>query len=198
MCYIHNPAGFKDDNSEENLLMKIVTYSILCLMILTSAIWLNTSVGEAHSGGLDAQGCHGGSKPYHCHRSASEMVPSTSGGNRLKCSAGSRSRDCVSNPLPKTRFDNKIYQMIGGGTRQSVNPNFTTYLYRDRDLVGRDYDQVGIRNISFEDCVAVCVARWDCTGLSYINSANWCWPKKMSHGKNVFNPGITSVFFADK
>lgn len=23
----------------------------------------------AHSGGLNAQGCHAGSKPYHCHRS---------------------------------------------------------------------------------------------------------------------------------
>jgi Excalibur calcium-binding domain len=22
----------------------------------------------AHSGGLDANGCHGGSRPYHCHR----------------------------------------------------------------------------------------------------------------------------------
>nr|WP_304999852.1 YHYH domain-containing protein [Guyparkeria sp. SCN-R1] len=24
-------------------------------------------VAHAHSGGTDANGCHGGSKPYHCH-----------------------------------------------------------------------------------------------------------------------------------
>ena len=29
---------------------------------------------QAHSGGLNSQGCHAGSKPYHCHRSSSEMV----------------------------------------------------------------------------------------------------------------------------
>lgn len=42
-----------------------------------------------HSGGLDSSGCHGGSRPYHCHRAPSEMV-----GNRLRCDLGSRSQDC--------------------------------------------------------------------------------------------------------
>lgn len=27
------------------------------------------SIALAHSGGLNAQGCHAGSQPYHCHRS---------------------------------------------------------------------------------------------------------------------------------
>ena len=44
---------------------------------------------DAHSGGLNSQGCHAGSKPYHCHRSSSEMV-----GNRLRCDLGSRSKEC--------------------------------------------------------------------------------------------------------
>ena len=33
----------------------------------TFFIVLATQVG-AHSGGLDKQGCHAGSKPYHCHK----------------------------------------------------------------------------------------------------------------------------------
>ena len=44
----------------------------------------------AHSGGLDANGCHAGSQPYHCHRAPSDMV-----GNRLRCDLGSRSKECV-------------------------------------------------------------------------------------------------------
>ena len=52
------------------------------------------TTANSHSGGLNSQGCHGGSRPYHCHRSSSEMVPSSSGGSRLRCSAGSRSKDC--------------------------------------------------------------------------------------------------------
>ena len=44
----------------------------------------------SHSGGLNSSGCHAGSKPYHCHRSPSEMV-----GNRLRCDLGSRSKECT-------------------------------------------------------------------------------------------------------
>ena len=29
---------------------------------------------SAHSGGLNAQGCHAGSRPYHCHRAAPRVV----------------------------------------------------------------------------------------------------------------------------
>ena len=49
---------------------------------------------HAHSGGLDSNGCHAGSQPYHCHRAPSEMV-----GNRLRCDLGSRSKDCVDSPV---------------------------------------------------------------------------------------------------
>ena len=42
---------------------------------------LTTQAG-AHSGGLDKQGCHAGSKPYHCHKAqksapAAEADPKT-------------------------------------------------------------------------------------------------------------------------
>ena len=52
---------------------------------------------QAHSGGLDSKGCHAGSRPYHCHRTQSEMV-----GNRLRCDLGSRSKECQKKrPAPK-------------------------------------------------------------------------------------------------
>ena len=72
-----------------NLSIRSVTAILLLTVFSISA--------NAHSGGLNSQGCHAGSKPYHCHRSASEMVRSNSGGNRLRCSAGSRSKDCRGN-----------------------------------------------------------------------------------------------------
>jgi hypothetical protein len=46
---------------------------------------------HGHSGGLDSNGCHSGSQPYHCHRAPSNMA-----GNRLRCDLGSRSADCGS------------------------------------------------------------------------------------------------------
>ena len=38
---------------------------------------LITTHAAAHSGGLNKQGCHAGSQPYHCHR-AREAAPSVS------------------------------------------------------------------------------------------------------------------------
>ena len=60
---------------------------VVCATTL-SLVTFNRQV-YAHSGGLDSSGCHGGSRPYHCHRSSSEMV-----GNRLRCDLGSRSSEC--------------------------------------------------------------------------------------------------------
>ncbi|MGX9856197.1 YHYH domain-containing protein [Limimaricola variabilis] len=31
----------------------------------------------AHSGGLNAQGCHAGSQPYHCHRTQTAAPPAS-------------------------------------------------------------------------------------------------------------------------
>ena len=64
-----------------------MTKPLLAILLLLP--WLAQNVA-AHSGGLDSNGCHAGSQPYHCHRSPSEMV-----GNRLRCDLGSKSKDCL-------------------------------------------------------------------------------------------------------
>ena len=73
----------------------ILMFKLLRLGFLTAVITATVAATtvNSHSGGLNSQGCHAGSRPYHCHRSSSEMVPSTSGGYRLRCGAGSRSKD---------------------------------------------------------------------------------------------------------
>ncbi|WP_412098993.1 peptidoglycan-binding protein [Defluviimonas sp. D31] len=67
----------------------------------------------AHSGGLNASGCHGGSQPYHCHREPSEMVRTQDGRNRLRCDLGSRSRECtgVRSTQPAVRVLNLQIQL---------------------------------------------------------------------------------------
>ena len=61
---------------------------VLLSALIVSMTMSNAAIG--HSGGLNSQGCHGGSQPYHCHRSQNEMV-----GNRLRCDLGSRSAECT-------------------------------------------------------------------------------------------------------
>lgn len=76
----------------------------------------------SHSGGLDANGCHGGSQPYHCHRSASDMRQTDTGNYRLRCDLGSRSRECgggvryedlrspYERPLLRDRWNDQLFR----------------------------------------------------------------------------------------
>lgn len=81
------------------------------------AISLTPMVSGAHSGGLDSSGCHGGSKPYHCHRSSSDMVTTQGGQNRLRCSLGSRSSECgtsatrTSSSSSSNSYSSRTYQL---------------------------------------------------------------------------------------
>lgn len=65
----------------------IISITLFVMVLMPGSV-------QSHSGGLDANGCHGGSVPYHCHRSASDMVETRDGRNRLRCDLGSRSVEC--------------------------------------------------------------------------------------------------------
>lgn len=72
----------------KSILKKLASGALLISIIVPEPV-------NAHSGGLNAAGCHGGSRPYHCHRSSREMVRTQDGKNRLRCDLGSRSRECA-------------------------------------------------------------------------------------------------------
>ena len=78
--------------------LRVVRYCWLCSMLVLS-FFSQQTIG--HSGGLDSSGCHGGSKPYHCHRAASEMV-----GNRLRCDLGSKSKECNGTGVASSTYSN--------------------------------------------------------------------------------------------
>ncbi|WP_370655374.1 YHYH domain-containing protein [Chromohalobacter israelensis] len=44
---------------EEAIMTKLIAFLFASMMIV--------GVAHAHSGGTDENGCHAGSKPYHCH-----------------------------------------------------------------------------------------------------------------------------------
>lgn len=60
--------------------MRYIT--VLTFTFLTAQFTPNLAI--AHSGGLNAQGCHAGSQPYHCHRSQAtpHSAPSRTSGDR--------------------------------------------------------------------------------------------------------------------
>jgi len=74
---------------------------VFIITLVLFSFW--TSSAHSHSGGLNASGCHAGSKPYHCHRSSSEMVVTSTGRNRLRCSLASRSEECFGEQQRRTR-----------------------------------------------------------------------------------------------
>lgn len=46
-----------------------VKFTYLATVVFAFASFSMPNFVYAHSGGLNAQGCHAGSQPYHCHRS---------------------------------------------------------------------------------------------------------------------------------
>jgi murein L,D-transpeptidase YcbB/YkuD len=84
-----------------------MTRSKLETILLVSAIALGglsatPSTASAHPGGLNSSGCHAGSRPYHCHRSSSEMRRTADGRNRIRCDLGSRSRECTGRSVSRS------------------------------------------------------------------------------------------------
>ncbi len=98
-------------NCDESLSRRNQLWSIRAMQQFTfflSGLFLAASLlasgkADAHSGGLNSQGCHAGSRPYHCHRAPSEMVRTQDGRNRLRCDLGSRSRECVVRSRPEIK-----------------------------------------------------------------------------------------------
>ena len=128
--------------------MKLLSL-LLLLPIFFQIVTLNIKIAKAHSGGLNSQGCHGGKKPYHCHRSQSEMV-----GNRLKCDLGSRSKDCKKkdpqenilkkNPYKEETITTKKPTIIDAPKKNEFwkcnnyseqNINFIQYIFKVEDLI---------------------------------------------------------------
>lgn len=83
---------------------------LFCTAILFVSTSFSTSL-NAHSGGLNAAGCHGGSRPYHCHRAPSEMVRTRDGRNRLRCDLGSQSRECSSTRRSATATRTRVLNL---------------------------------------------------------------------------------------
>ena len=115
----------------------------------------------SHSGGLNSSGCHAGSKPYHCHRSASEITKSSSGGNRLKCSAGSTSKDCRNNNVISQTTSSNSGQtntnsdkVVAGVSNAS---NVTSSDGEAITILGFNYDQ------SVDDAVTNFTLRFGCS-----------------------------------
>mgnify|MGYP006105919915 CR=1 FL=1 len=123
-------------------------------------IFLFPASAMSHSGGLNSSGCHAGSKPYHCHRSASEMTKSSSGGNRLKCSSGSTSKDCSnSNAISPTAPSNSGAINTEGETfvsEVSSNTNVADIDGEAITILGFNYDQ------SVEEAITNFTLRFGC------------------------------------
>jgi hypothetical protein len=124
---------------------------------------------QAHSGGLNSSGCHAGSKPYHCHRAASEMTKSSSGGYRLKCSQGSRSTDCN---VPSEVGDGLSTQteIVTGSENKAdsnvSNPVIVSSVSTDVKMFGVSFE------IKIDQMKAILAKRFECD-FSFFSTSDW-------------------------
>ena len=64
--------------------------------------------------------------------------------------------------------------------------------FENTDFLGNDFNNTGIRGISFAACVDICKGREDCKGISYVDEKKWCWPKRAMNNRSI-RSGITSM-----
>jgi len=90
---------------------------------------LTTQAG-AHSGGLDKQGCHAGSKPYHCHKAqksapaaeadpktVSETITHVRDGDTIEVDGIAirlAALDCPENDTQKGKYATKVAKQFAG------------------------------------------------------------------------------------
>ena len=92
-------------------------WHVFCIFI---ALVLNQSLidkAHAHSGGLNAQGCHAGSEPYHCHSggsSGSGISESTYSYRKELKSASTVSNEDKTSLCPKYLFGELLRQSDNG------------------------------------------------------------------------------------
>lgn len=65
-------------------------------------------------------------------------------------------------------------------------------ILRNNDIPGGDFDNQGLRGISIEQCLEVCLGIDRCIGFSWVERNGWCWPKH-TESNAVSNTGVTSV-----
>ena len=94
-------------------------------MALCAVLGLATQPSVAHSGGLNAEGCHNNRKTgeYHCHRGTSSKPNGNAGGLRLKPSGGIFA-NCTE------------ARAAGAAPVRRGDPGFGQHLDRDGDGVG--------------------------------------------------------------
>lgn len=71
------------------MIAAIPRHRLACAAFLALGALVQTA--DAHPGGLDRNGCHAGSQPYHCHRGGSG-TPAPAAPSRARPAGGDR--DC--------------------------------------------------------------------------------------------------------
>ena len=61
------------------------------------------------------------------------------------------------------------------------------------DIVGGDLTENGFRGVNEKECQSICLKNDACTGYSFVNDKNWCFPKDKT-SQTSKNSEVTSGF----
>lgn len=106
--------------------MRFICFSLICFYFSFLTTFVNS-----HSGGLNKQGCHAGSQPFHCHRKVVSTPPKASGQSTILSGIVTHVRDgdtievdgiairlaalnCPENKTQKGRYATKVAQQFKG------------------------------------------------------------------------------------
>lgn len=103
--------------------------------------------------------------------------------------------------------DNRLAELVAGCRPRPENQNLPRtseplrgtptildrpVVLRNSDIPGGDFDTRGLRGVTIEQCLEVCLGIDQCIGFSWVERSGWCWPKH-TESNAVSNAGVTSV-----
>lgn len=69
MSHFHDDPDLDKISAMAGSLSRMASWlALVGILFLIALLFSMPQNAEAHSGGLNSQGCHAGSQPYHCHR----------------------------------------------------------------------------------------------------------------------------------
>ena len=139
----------------------------LCLLFTSLFVIMLAPLADTHSGGLNKQGCHAGSKPYHCHRKALPAPPKATGSQTILTGTVTHVRDgdtvevdgiairlaalnCPENKTQKGKYATRVAKQFEGSKMTCELTGAKTYdrLVGYCSVNGEDFGRFMIQNSS--------------------------------------------------
>jgi hypothetical protein len=92
----------------------------------------------------------------------------------------------------RLEHEREMLRLQQGPPESNPAPSRNFVVLPEIDFYGGDISQNGIRGVSLDTCVQICVENGLCLAVTWVPSQSWCFPKGQGFSKQL-NESVVSV-----